>query len=93
MRAYRCKKEVNGTLVNKAMQDIFGNSKEKNGKFEASFPPLVRISVVLTGKKEISVETESRGEDNSAEAIKAYNKFLFEVTGYTAKERKKMAMK
>jgi len=93
MRSYPCKKEISNEILKQKMQIIFGNVKEESGKFISSFPPLERIEVMLTDKKEISVETVSGNTGDPSMAVKVFNKFLEETTGYNAKERKKMAMK
>ncbi len=93
MRTYPCKKEISNDIVREKMQAIFGNVKEESGKFVSTYPPLDRIEVSITGKKEIVVETVSGNNGDPGMAVNVFNKFLEETTGYNAKERKKMAMK
>ncbi len=93
MRDYPCKKEVTKEIVKEKMLEIFGNVNEENGILVSSYPPLEKINVSVVNKKKIGVETKSGTSGDYDMAVKIYNKFLEEVTGYTAKERKKMAMK
>jgi len=99
MREYPVKrklwKELSVENVAKTMKEIFGNAEINGDTVISSYGSLSKI-VVKVGDKKIFVETESK-KDSSQEimmdTIKKYNKFLYKVTGYTAKERKKLLMK
>lgn len=93
MRNYPCRKEVTKEFIREKMQVNFGNVEEVGDKLVSSFPPLNKIEVTISKNKEIGVETISGNTGNPELAVKVFNKFLEDVTGYSAKERKKMAMK
>ena len=73
-----------------AMQDIFGNVEEKDGKLVTNFGALKPLSAWAC-KKNLCVDTVP--DDVAGSTIKAFNTFLERVTGYTAKERGKRAQK
>lgn len=80
--------------IEKIMRDMFNNVHEENGKLIAEYGGLERIEVWLDGKK-LAVETKSKyvGEQEAINTLKVWNDFLFKVTGYTSKERKKKMSK
>jgi hypothetical protein len=92
MRTYPCKKEISDDLVERKMNEIFGNVTREGKTFVSSYSSL-KIRASVTGKKELSVETESSPSDDQDVIVKLYNRFVEEVTGYSAKERKKMVSK
>ncbi|MCL4447205.1 MAG: DUF5611 family protein [Thermoplasmatales archaeon] len=93
MRKYPCKKEVSEQLLESKMKDIFGKVSKNGNRLISSNSESLEVTVEITGKKEISVETKtSPGKDQEA-VIKTYNQFLEEITGYNAKERKKLMSK
>lgn len=69
------------------MKDIFGEVKREGEHLVASFGTL-EIEVWLEGKK-MAVTTKTRGGGDAEETIKRWNEFLYRVTGYTAKEKKR----
>lgn len=93
MRNYPCKKEITKEFVMEKMQANFGRVELIGNKIVSSFPPIDKIEVTILKKKEIGVETVSGNSGDPELAVKVFNKFLEEVTGYSAKERKKMAMR
>ncbi len=80
--------------IEEIMREIFGKVESKEGRLISSFKGLSRIEVWLQDKK-LAVETESRevGEEDAMETLRKWNDFLFRVTGYTSKERKKKMSK
>lgn len=77
------------------MKDIFGNVHEKDGKLTSVYGALKPLVAWAEGKT-LGVETTmdpTVGDDVAADTIKAYNRFLEEVTGLSAKERGKRAQK
>ncbi len=76
------------------MEEIFHDVREENGKLVASYKGLERIEVWLEGKK-LAAETRNRevSDEEALDTLKTWNEFLFRVTGYTAKERKKKMTK
>jgi len=96
MRVYDFKRGHKKTLddIAKIMEDIFGNVKKENGRLFSSFGALERIEVWIENGK-MAAETESKKVESSLaqETLRKWNDFLFKVTGYTAKERKKKMTK
>jgi hypothetical protein len=83
--------------IYQAMQESFPVEISRNGdRFEASYGALSKITVWIEDKK-LCVETVSDAAVKEDETIlqtnKAYRDFLLKSTGYTAKERLKMAKK
>ncbi len=96
MRLYSFKRGHKKSLeeIGKIMKDIFGDVSEENGHLLSSFGALDRIEVWIEDGK-MAAETKSRKVESSLaqETLKRWNDFLFRVTGYTAKERKKKMTK
>ncbi len=96
MRTYEFKRGHRKTLdeIEYIMREIFGYAERKGEKIISRYKGLKRIVVWLEGKM-LAVETESRQvkDKDAMDTIKAWNDFLFRVTGYTAKERKKKLTK
>ncbi|MEM0127984.1 MAG: DUF5611 family protein [Thermoplasmatales archaeon] len=92
MRKYPCKKEISDAFVENKMRDVFRNVKKEDGAFVSSISALT-VRAYVSGKKELSVETETSPSSDQEMLIKLYNKFIEDVTGYSAKERKKMVSK
>ncbi|MEL9914599.1 MAG: DUF5611 family protein [Thermoplasmatales archaeon] len=92
MRKYPCKREISEELVQEKMKEIFGNVMRDGESYVSSLSTLtVRASV--TGSKELTVETKTSPSPDQEMLVKLYNRFVEEVTGYSAKERKKMVSK
>ncbi|ADI73894.1 conserved hypothetical protein [Methanohalobium evestigatum Z-7303] len=71
--------------------------KCEDDKFITSYGALDKVEVWLEGKK-MAVETESADETELDDELildtnKRFRDFLYQATGYTAKERVKMAKK
>ncbi len=99
MREYPVKrklwKQLSVDSVAKTMEEIFGNAEINGDTVVSSYGSLSKIVVKIDDKK-IFVETESQkdvAQETMMDTIKKYNEFLYRVTGYTAKERKKLLMK
>ena len=93
MRKYRCKNEVSENILESKMKDIFGNVRKSGNQFVSSYSESLSVIAMVSGKKEISVETKTSPGSDQEKIVKLYNQFLEEVTGYTAKERKKLMSK
>lgn len=93
MRKYHCKNEVSEKILESKMKDIFGNVTKSGNQFVSSYSESLSVIATVSGKKEISVETRTSPGSDQEKIVKLYNQFLEEVTGYTAKERKKLMSK
>lgn len=89
MRGYPVKRGHKPDLE-QIMKECFNNVREENKMLVSSFGALKKIRVWMDAKK-VFVETEMKTTDDETglKTIKAYNRFLESVTGYTAKERMK----
>lgn len=93
MRKYPCKKEISEQVLESKMKEIFGRVNRNGRRFVSSYSESLEVAAEVTGKKEISVETKTSPGKDQEEVVKIYNQFLEEVTGYNAKERKKLMSK
>lgn len=93
MRKYPCKSEVNEQTLESKMKGIFGNAVKKGNQYISSYSESLEVVAEVSGKREISIETKSSPGKDQETILKLYNQFLEEVTGYTAKERKKLVSK
>jgi hypothetical protein len=101
MQEFLVKKTHVGTFRKEmvtALIELFGiNPQEKEGRFEVSFGALERLSVwVCGGGKTLCVESVSRSDAPDAMILdtnRRFREYLERVTGYTARERVKMAKK
>ncbi|MCC6027964.1 MAG: hypothetical protein DSO01_03220 [Archaeoglobi archaeon] len=97
MREYKFKRgyEASDERLEELLRKHFGNF-EKEGKFYIvrNFGGIEEMRAKLDGKI-LLVETRTKLVDDKTalNTIKAYNKFLEELTGYSAKERQKMLKK
>ncbi len=99
MRDYPVKRTVKKNLkengLKPVMENYFEGVKEEGEEMVAHYGAMKRIAAKYDGKK-LWVETDtdaSASDELALETIRVYNKFLEEATGYTAKERKKLANK
>jgi hypothetical protein len=81
-----------------ALTDLFGASpQEKEGRFEISYGALERLTVWVCGNgTSLCVESTSRSDAPDAMILdtnRRFRDYLERVTGYTARERVKMAKK
>lgn len=93
MRKYLCKNEVNDQILESTIRSIFGKVERKGNRYISTYSDSLEVIAEITGKREISVETKTTPGKDQETIVKLYNRFLGEVTGYTAKERKKLASK
>ncbi len=96
MRTYPFKRGHKKTLyeVKSIMENIFGNVEIRDNKLISSYKGLEKIEAWIERGK-LAVETKSKNvdEEDALQTVKVWNDFLFRVTGYTAKERKKKLTK
>ncbi len=96
MRLYDFKRGHGKSLdeIESIMKEVFGDVSREGDKLVASYKGLSRVDVWIENKK-LAVETQTRevGPEDSMDTLKKWNEFLFRVTGYTAKERKKKMSK
>ncbi len=94
MRLYDFKRGHKKDLgkIAEIMEEIFGEVKREGEHLVASFGTLEKIEVWLEGGK-MAATTTARREGDAQETLKRWNEFLYRVTGYTAKERKKKMTK
>lgn len=90
-RGYKASKE----RLEEMLEKHFG-SFEVEGEFYIvrNFGGIEEMKLKLSDKK-LLVETKTRvvDDETALKTIKTYNRFLEELTGYTAKERQKMLRK
>ncbi len=92
-RGFRKKLEGNGLkeIMSEYFEDVRGNGEEITAKYGA----MRLIKAKYDGKK-LWVETDTDAsvpDDVALDTVRVYNRFLEKATGYTAKERKKLANK
>lgn len=97
MREYKIKKgyEATSERLEELLRKHFGNFSFENGYYVVrNFGGIEELKAKIE-KKSLLIETKTRVIDNetSVKTLKAYNSFLEEFTGYTAKERQKMLKK
>lgn len=97
MRDYELKRGVAKAIAGDGLRAIaettFGSATVQDGKVVASFGALERL-VAWTDGKMLYVDTTMKAgvpDDIATDTIKAYNRFLGEATGLSAKERGKRA--
>jgi Uncharacterized protein conserved in archaea len=93
MRTYPCKKKVTSDDVRSIIKETIGNVREEGEFFICSYSPIEEIRIRIKSNKEIEVETKTSPSENAESAIKKYNELIEKITGYSAKERKKLLMK
>ncbi|MDD1672403.1 MAG: DUF5611 family protein [Methanomicrobiales archaeon] len=81
-----------------SLTDIFGTQPhDVGGKFEITYGAMKRLAVwVGEGERSLCVESESRSDvpdEVILDTNRRFRQYLEKVTGYTAKERVKMAKK
>ncbi|RLF48805.1 MAG: hypothetical protein DRN20_03760 [Thermoplasmata archaeon] len=95
MREYRVRREYRKKLEGDGLREIaskfFGDVGQDGDMLIASYGAIRSMRMRFNGKSLfIDTEMDKNVDDNLAiETIKKYNQFLYEATGYTAKERKK----
>jgi hypothetical protein len=94
VRTYPVKRTVKlnpDTILEKAIK-TFGNGKIEGDTVVATFPGLKSISSRME-KGKLCIETVTEKCDDPMEAIRKFNAFLEDVTGYSVSERKKLMSK
>ncbi len=96
MRLYDFKRGHKKSIddIEEIMKDMFENVRRDGDRLFAEYKGLKSIEVWLEGKK-MAAETDARDVSNedAMDTLKKWNDFLFRVTGYTTKERKKKMSK
>ena len=89
------KKKLEGAGLKKVMEEYFEGVREYGEEVHASYGAMHSIKARYDGKRLwVETETDPKADDELAlDTIRNYNKFLEKATGYTAKERKKLANK
>ena len=97
MRAYELKrgwaKTITGENLKALAATAFGSATEEGGKVFASFGAISKLTAWTDGKS-LFVDTEMNAgvaDDVARTTIIAFNGFLEQATGYSAKERGKRA--
>jgi hypothetical protein len=97
MREYELKrgigKSLEGDGLRKIAVEAFGEAGTDGNQIIVSFGAIEKLIVWTDGKKLfVEIAMKTGGPDHTAtETIKAYNTFLENATGYSAKERGKRA--
>ncbi|MCL1983995.1 MAG: DUF5611 family protein [Methanomassiliicoccaceae archaeon] len=87
-------KNVEGDLLEKMMNDVFGNCKKDGDMLVSSYGVLTRIEVKKLGPASLHVVTESGDAKDDAQILDAKRKlnvFVEKATGFDAKARMKRA--
>lgn len=88
------------TDLGEVMEDAFGSVKQDGDWFESSYELIRSVRARYEKKSTLYVINDQKGLDeidlqNDMDAVKAtqkaWNQFLNEATGYTAKQRRKKA--
>ncbi len=97
MRAYELRrgwaKKLAGGSLKEVAASALGSATEEGGKVVASFGACTRLTAWTDGKS-LFVDTEMKtgvADDVARGTITAFNTFLEQATGYSAKERAKRA--
>ncbi len=96
MRLYEFKRGHKKTIddVEKIMREVFGEVRREGERLISSYKGLERIEIWFH-KGKMAAETASKkvSNEDAMDTLKKWNEFLYRVTGYTAKERKKKMTK
>ncbi len=97
MRAYPFKRGYKPTeeRLEEMIVKHFGEFRKEGEYYIVSFGAVEELKMKLDGKK-LMAETKTNPKapsDLAMETIKRYNRFLQELTGYSAKERQKLMKK
>ena len=97
MREYKFKrgfKPANERLE-ELIEKYFGNYELKEGFYIVRFGAIKELKLKIDNKVLLAEsKTNPRvSNEDASKTLKTYNKFLEELTGYTAKERQKMLKK
>lgn len=97
MREYKFKRgyEASEERLEEFIKKFFESYRKEGNIYIVSFKAIKVMKLWIEDKK-LYVETETDPnvpDDIAIQTIKTYNKFLEELTGYTAKERARMMKK
>ncbi|MCL1810635.1 MAG: DUF5611 family protein [Methanomassiliicoccaceae archaeon] len=88
-------KNIEGDLLGKMMEDVFGNVSERGDSLVSSYGVLESITVKVIGKDKLEVVTASKEGKLTDEDIlnskRKLNAFVEKATGFDAKARMKRA--
>ncbi|KJE49480.1 MULTISPECIES: DUF5611 family protein [Acidiplasma] len=95
VRDYPVKKgiKMDNDYIKSILQEFAGGIKEEGGHIISNFPGLKRIELWTDGKKLFAITETDTSYEKPQETIKNYNALIEKLTGYTAKERKKLLSK
>ncbi|AEA47270.1 DUF5611 family protein [Archaeoglobus veneficus] len=97
MRQYPFKRGFKPTeeRLEEAIKKHFGDFKKEGDTYIVSFGAIEELRLRIENKKLVaeSKTNPKAPNDVAMNTIKTYNKFLEELTGYTAKERQKLLKK
>lgn len=86
---------LEGQGLRKILEARFGSAEEQDGVFRVRQGAIEEMSTWFDGKT-LYVDTNMRrdvDDETAAATIQAYNAFLEEATGFTAKQRRKRLQK
>lgn len=90
-------KNIEGDLLPKMMEEVFGNVECQDGKYVSSYGVMTRIEVYIESKDKMIIVTEHRDgpmtDDEILDSKRRLNKFAELATGFDAKARMKRAQK
>ncbi len=96
MREYKFKRgfKASEERLEELLRKFFGEFKKEGDEYVVSYKAIEEMRLKIVNRKLIvESRTNANVDDRTAlETIKTYNRFLDELTGYTAKERKKHLM-
>ncbi len=96
MREYKFKRgfKASEERLEELLKKFFGKFKKEGDEYVVSYKAIEEMRLKIVNRKLIvESRTNANVDDRTAlETIKTYNRFLDELTGYTAKERKKHLM-
>lgn len=96
MREYKFKRgfRPRNERLEEMMEKHFGGFEVDGGVYVATFGAAKAKMWIEDKVLKVDTETDPKASNEvAAETIKTYNKFLEELTGYTAKQRQKMMKK
>jgi len=97
MREYKFKRgyKADESRLEELIKKYFGDYKKEGKVYVVKFGAMEELRVWIENEK-LYAETKTNPkvpDEVAIQTIKTYNKFLEELTGYTAKERAKMMKK
>lgn len=89
-------KNIEGDKLKNIIKEYFGDVREDGEKLSTSYGAIEKADVWLEGKTGIWVDLEMKEDvpdDVAMDTVSRWNKFLFDVTGFNAKNRRDRAKK